>query len=235
MPMAGLFRPLLAQWAAAPQPVAWTRLWNASLMDPFDHWHPQAWAPMHAGMRLMLKRQRTFSLGEPRGLWRIAEANTGEVPAPLGYGLQQSALWQLVMCTSRRELFALALWCGAGLVRHQVASSVDRETAQRWRRRLGERLYRDVLLTPPDLGRCKPAPPLRDLLGGRLIVDIGLSALADWAADPQDWAARRIALAAGPRHRAALYTLGPGILQPNAAATVQPSLLAFVQRHGDGH
>lgn len=235
LPMPGLFRPAVGAWAAAPQPALWAPLWNAALVDPLGHVHARTWAPWHAGTRRLLLRERERGAAAAPALWRAAAGNGSAAIVPLAYGLQQSALWQLVMGTTRRELFALALWCGASLVRQQLASSVDRETARRWRTRLGERLYRDVLSVPSDIGRCRPAPPPRDLLGGRLVVDIGLSALAAWATDAQGWAVRRIALTAGARRLSAQQLLGPGVLQPGPAAAVEASLLAFVQRHADGH
>ena len=233
-PMPGLFRPAIAQWAAAPQPALWVPLWNAALVHPLGHLHARLWAPWQAGTRRLLLRARQRATGAPSALWRAAAQDSGVATLPLAYGLRQGPLWQLVMGVDRRELFALAMWCGACLVRHQVAASVDRDTARRWRARLGERLYRDVLAVPADLGRCRPAPPLRELLGGRLVVDIGLSALAGWAADAHGWATYRIAQTAGARHRPAQQLLGPGVVQPNAAAAVEPALLAFVQRHAHG-
>lgn len=237
--MTPLFRPSLARWAAAPDDTSWTRLWNDSLCDPLAHLHPSAWAPLSAATRLLLARQRgidrELAVGQAGPLWQLADQRHGQSVAPLAFGLEQAALWQLVMAATRSELLVLARWCGAALFRRQVAVAVDRHTSLRWRRRLGGAVYADVLRGQAAPGRCEAAVPLADLLAGRLLVDIGLALLAHWAAEPRQWASRRIALAQGPHHRGVDHMLGPGAIRPADAAAVQNALLAFVQEHGHVH
>jgi hypothetical protein len=229
-----LFRPLLGRWVRRPERGVWAELFNGSLMHPLGYLHPQAWSPLCAVSRRLLVHPRKVSPNAARILWEDLEARRGLMVAPLDHALSQPALWQLVMCLTRRELLALALWCGASIAQRQVASAVDRASAARWRKRLGEAVYADILRTAPALGRCHPMPPVRELGSGRLVLDLGLSMLAAWSADAAGWSSRRIEATAGPHARPAGHYLGLGALVPAEAKAVEPVLLRFIERHSHG-
>jgi hypothetical protein len=228
--MAVPFRRLLGRWIAQRDDASWVTLFNGSLVQPLAYLHPAAWSPLCAASRRHLLQARQPSARAAQHLWVELESRSRAMLPPLSFALQQAPLWRLVMCLTRRELLTLALWCGACVVRRRVAGAVDRASAARWRARLGERLYADVLRVPCDLGSCRPLPPVRELASGRLLLDLGLSMLAAWAADAEGWASRRIAAAAGPHHQPAEHYLGPEALMPVETLAAEPALLSFVER-----
>lgn len=228
--MSQLFRALLARWVVQRDAATWASLLNDSLVRPLAYLHPTAWSPLCGTVRRSLMRPQQASAHAAEHLWADHDARAAGVLAPLPYALKQSALWQLVMCLTRRELLTLAVWCGASVARRRIVGAVDRASARRWRGRLGECLYADVLRRPSDLGTCRPLPPMQELVAGRLLLDLGLSMLAAWTADPHGWARRRIEGAAGPRRRAAEYYLGPEALLPVQVSAAEPALLSFVER-----
>ncbi len=229
-----LFRGLIHRWATRRDPATWLTLFNGSLLQPLEYLHPACWAPLCAASRRHLVHPRQACAQSAQSLWADLEARRGGMVAPLPYALEQSSLWQLVMCLTRRELLTLALWCGAAVTRSRVAAAVGRGPAARWRSRLGERLYTDVLRLPCELGSCRPMPPAQELTSGRLLLDVGLSMLASWSTDVEGWACRRIQASAGPHHRPAAHYLGPETLLPADAIAVQSAVLAFVERHSHG-
>lgn len=224
------FRALLGRWAEQPDRITWMQLFNGSLVHPLGYLHPAAWSPLCAVSRRYLAHPRVASAVAAQHLWADLEQRRGGMVAPLEYALGQPPLWQLVMCMTRRELLALALWCGASLARRQIASAVDRASAARWRFRLGDALYVDVLGSATALGQCRPMPPAQELTCGRLLLDVGLSMLAAWSADPEGWSRRRIETAAGPHSKPAEHYVGPNALVPTDASSAEGAVLSFIGR-----
>lgn len=229
-----LFRGLLHRWMTRRDLVTWLTLFNSSLLHPLEYLHPQAWSPLCATSRRHLVHPRQVCAQSAELLWADLEARRAGTLAPLAYALEQAPLWQLVMCLTRRELLTLALWCGAAVVRRRVAAAVNHASAARWRKRLGERLYADVLREPCELGICRPLPPAQELASGRLLLDLGLSMLTAWSTDVEGWARRRIEATAGPHYRSAAHYLGPEALLPADVAVAQPAVLSFIERQSHG-
>ena len=229
-----LFRGLIHGWLARRDHATWLTLSNGSLLHPLGYLHPAAWSPLCPTSRRHLVHPRQACAQSAHSLWTDLEARRGGMLVPLPYALEQAPLWQLVMCFTRRELLTLALWCGAAIVRRRVAAAVGRASAARWRGRLGERLYADVLRQPCELGHCRPLPPEQELTSGRLLLDLGLSMLAAWTNDVEGWARRRIEASAGPHHRPVVHYLGPEALQLADAMAAQPAVFAFVERQSHG-
>lgn len=229
--MAALFRSPLGQWVAHRDDARWVRLFNASVLHPLQYLHPGAWSPLCGATRRYLLQPPRSSALAAQHLWSGLASRRGEMLPPLDAALEQSMLWRLVMCLTRRELLTLALWCGASVMRRRVAAAVDRASSARWRARLGQPVYADVLQSTGELAACLPMPPAPELISGRLLLDVGLTLVADWSADPQGWARRRIEAAAGPHSRRAEHYVGPGALQPVEAVSAQAAMLSFVGRH----
>ena len=232
--MAALFREMLGRWVERRDRATWVQLFNGSLVRPLGYVHPSAWSPLCAASRRVLLSPRQASVHAAQHLWTDLGARHGEATPPIEYALRQPPIWQLVMCATRRELLAIALWCGAMLARRQLSGAVDRASAMRWRSRLTTPLYKDVLGSSHVLGRCDRMPPARELTSGRLLVDMGLSMLAAWSEDSQGWSRRRIEMAAGPHGKPAEHYLGPNALQPAQTAAIESAVLSFVGRHCHG-
>lgn len=228
--MAMLFRGMLGRWVANRDGATWVELFNGSMVHPLGYLHPSTWAPLCVVSRRFLVNPRKASALAAEHLWSDVESRRGKLVVPLDYALEQPALWQLVMCLTRRELLSLALWCGATTVRRRVAAAVDRQSAARWRTRLGNALYADVLGSGCMLGRCQHLPPARELASGRLLLDLGLSLLATWSSDAHGWAQRRIETAAGPHWKPVEHYLGPNALLPADAAAAEQAVFSFLER-----
>lgn len=232
--MAAMFRELLGRWIENRDRATWVRLFNASLANPLGHVHPSQWSPLCAVSRSVLMKPAQDGALVAEHLWTDLAARRGEAIASFEYAALQRPIWHLVMCATRREVLSLGLWCGATLARRQVAGTIDRASAMRWRSRLTAALYKDVLTCAHSLGRCDPMPPARELTSGRLLLDVGLAMLSSWSEDTQGWARRRIDMAAGPHCRSAEHYLGPNVLKPADTVAVEPAVLSFVERHCHG-
>lgn len=231
--MTALFRRTLGRWAASGDASAWATLVNEAHQNPVSYLHASAWAPLCGASRRLLLRSAEIEPLAAQSLWQHIEQPQGTVFFPFAYGLTQPLRWRLLMAATRRELMTLALWCGACVVHRQIATAVDRDTARRYRSRMGRAIYADVLQVAAPLGRCKGLPMAGSLPSGRFLLDMGWTIILALTEDPERIARRRIEATAGPHRKPVEHYVGSGALAMADAAQAEAALLAFVARHSD--
>lgn len=228
--MFGPFRGDLARWASQPDGDAWLVLLQQGLASPWRYLRTNAWAPMRPTTRRALAVAARAQSTDANALWAATGGLADRLLPNLRDGIAQDRLWQLLTVATQRELTLLAWWSGARLVRSQIAADIRHDRASRWRRRLSEGLYRDVLLDKMPWGLRAPAVALQDLRRGRRLLDLGWHVLLlSTQKEPHD-ACERLLHAAGPRFDASAgWGLQVGAQQ---VAEVTASLFSVVQRNG---